>query len=1215
MKKALKILVLVFVISVLAMTVVACDVDCPNGHTWDGGTVTKQPTCTEAGERTYTCAVCGTTRTAAVEALGHSYNYVPEVPADCESAGTAAHYTCSRCDKLFVSQNGEMKEVTAEELVVTANHSWDSGIVTKYPTCTEAGEKTYTCLSCGETKTEAVAAAGHDYGEEIAEVPATCTTSGTAAHYECANCHKLFVGAEGEKTQVTVAEITLAPAHSFDDGVVTTQPTCQATGIKTYTCSACHATHTELVPATGHDYGDEIAEVPATCTKTGTAAHYQCASCGKLFVDDNGVKKEVTANELVIALVAHSYDEGTVTTQPTCEKDGVKTFACTACGHTYTEKVSATGHNYGDEIAEVAATCTATGTKAHYECANCGKLFVDVNGRKIQVTENYLTIALVPHTVVTDEAVEPTCTATGLTEGKKCSVCGEILTAQEEIPAKGHSYDNGVVTTQPTCTEKGEKTFTCTVCGATKTEEVAELGHDIVHHEAKTPTCTEKGWEAYDTCSRCGYTTYKEIEAKGHTEEVMPAVEPTCTEAGTEAHYECSTCHTLFVDKDGVKTEVTAEELVIAAKGHSYGELITEVAATCTTAGTKAHYKCSACDTLFVEENGEKKQVTAEDLAIPATGHTYNAAETHSNKCVNCDNEITFEEIVAIIKGLANKEETTDTYLLKGVVTDFDSFHNPYITVEGTSDTVLCYYLHEGTHDEVTYYPDDLEIGYTITVVGPLKKFNPDLEIEDGNLIGAISPQRTVTLEAVTNGTVDVVGEGSFPTTAHDGDKISFTVTANDGYKVASVTVNGTAITADADGTYTATVNGNTTIKVEIVEDSVVVPEAELVLTLTAETMEMNSDGYADNNGDHVVGEYTVTSNQVYKKNGGTDLQWQKNNGSLTLTGTFCKVIINYTQGSYTLTVNNKPYSGTTANGQIIFDFGSDITGEYIIKVGNATGYVSSIEFYAMPACAHEVDNWSPNYDGTHSGECTICGETVTEDCTYQDGKCTVCEAAQPSHSITVEIANGRVTAADDTEMPSSALVGTNVSFKVIVNDGYVLSKVIVDGEEIEATNDIYTITVNADVTITVEIISAASAPVATFTLGNNGATSHYDGTSAENEYTESNGGYTLKLTGLSNVYKNARDDEGNGCLKLGTGSKTGKFTFTVADDVKTVKIYVAKYKANKTSVTINGTTYDLTKNSSDGEYDCIEIDVSSNKTITLESNKRCMVNTIEFYA
>lgn len=1399
MKKALKILVLVFVISVLAMTVVACDVDCPNGHTWDGGTVTKQPTCTEAGERTYTCAVCGTTRTAAVEALGHSYNYVPEVPADCESAGTAAHYTCSRCDKLFVSQNGEMKEVTAEELVVTADHSWDSGIVTKHPTCTEAGEKTYTCLSCGETKTEAIAATGHDYGEEIAEVPATCTTSGTAAHYECANCHKLFVDAEGEKTQVTVAEITLAPAHSFDDGVVTTQPTCQATGIKTYTCSACHATHTELVPATGHDYGDEIAEVPATCTTQGTAAHYQCASCGKLFVDDNGVKKEVTANELVIALVAHSYDEGTVTTQPTCEKDGVKTFACTACGHTYTEKVSATGHNYGDEIAEVAATCTATGTKAHYECANCGKLFVDVNGRKIQVTENYLTIALVPHTVVTDEAVEPTCTEkgltegshcsvcgtvivaqteipanghsygelidevaatceaagtkahyecavcgkyfvdvedektevtaeelaieklahtvvvdeaveptctatgltdgshcsvcgevivaqevlaanghteeiipaveatctqTGLTEGKRCSVCGEILTEQQVVPvaehksvvvydngghwtecencrqvlsekvlhtwtvseqvaptctqkgsvtetcacgatrstvvsatghtvtkveatqatceqegnveyykcvndncgalflkvgddyvpttieevtlpkahtygeliaekeatcteagtaahyecstchtlfvdkdgvktevteaelviaAKGHQYDDGVVTTQPTCTDKGVKTFTCTVCSATKTEEVAELGHDIVHHEAKTPTCTEKGWEAYDTCSRCDYTTYKEIEAKGHTEEVLPAVEPTCTETGLTEGKKCSVCG-----------EILEAQKEISAKGHDYGELIAEVAATCTTAGTKAHYKCSACDTLFVEENGEKKQVTAEDLTIPATGHTYNAAETHSNKCVNCDNEISFEEIVAIIKGLADKEETTDTYLLKGVVTDFDRFHNPYITVEGTSDTVLCYYLHEGTHDGVTYYPDDLEIGYTITVVGPLKKFNSDLEIDNGNLIGAISPQRTVTLEAVTNGTVDVVGGGSFPTTAHDGDKISFTVTANDGYKVASVTVNGTAITADADGTYTATVNGNTTIKVEIVEDSVVVPVEEVLAELTFP--DGNNKGVSSYTDEWTatIGNYTWTLNNFSNYNNGWDYirAGRKSAASVAaisigLSEKITKVVVTVDKADNASKINSFKLivASDSEFKTVIEEVPLTIkTGENVFVISNPTEnlyykieldcaaagdngivQISKVTYY-YAACAHEVDNWSSNNNGTHSGECTICGETVTEDCTYKDGNCTVCGAVQPSHSITVEIANGRVTAADDTEMPSSALVGTNVSFKVIVNDGYKLISVMVNDEELEAVDGVYTITVTADVTINVDIVAESTA-------------------------------------------------------------------------------------------------------------------------------------------
>ena len=705
MKKALKILVLVFVISVLAMTVVACDVDCPNGHTWDGGTVTKQPTCTEAGERTYTCAVCGATRTAAVEALGHSYNYVPEVPADCKTEGTAAHYTCSRCDKLFVSQNGEMKEVTAEELVVTADHSWDSGIVTKYPTCTEAGEKTYTCLSCGETKTEAVAATGHDYGEEIAEVPATCTTSGTAAHYECANCHKLFVDAEGEKTQVTVAEITLAPAHSFDDGVVTTQPTCQATGIKTYTCSACHATHAELVPATGHDYGDEIAEVPATCTKTGTAAHYQCASCGKLFVDDNGVKKEVAANELVIALVAHSYDEGTVTTQPTCEKDGVKTFACTACGHTYTEKVSATGHNYGEEIAEVAATCTATGTKAHYECATCHKLFVDVNGRKIQVTENYLTIALVPHTVVTDEAVEPTCTATGLTQGSHCSVCGTVIVAQTEIPANGHSYGELIDEVAATCEAAGTKAhYECAVCGKyfvdvedEKTEVTAEelaiekLAHTVVVDEAVEPTCTATGltdgkrcsvcgeilteqqvvpvaehksvvvydngghWTECETCRQvlsekvlhewkvseqvaptctqkgsvtetcaCGATRSTVVSATGHTVTKVEATQATCEHEGNVEYYKCvnDKCGALFLKVGDDYVPTTIEEVTLP-NAHTYGELIAEKEATCTEAGTAAHYECSTCHTLFVDKDGVKTEVTKEELVIAAKGHSY----------------------------------------------------------------------------------------------------------------------------------------------------------------------------------------------------------------------------------------------------------------------------------------------------------------------------------------------------------------------------------------------------------------------------------------------------------------------------------------------------------------------------------------------------------------------------------------------------------------
>ncbi len=147
---------------------------------------------------------------------------------------------------------------------------------------------------------------------------------------------------------------------------------------------------------------------------------------------------------------------------------------------------------------------------------------------------------------------------------------------------------------------------------------------------------------------------------------------------------------------------------------------------------------------------------------------------------------------------------------------------------------------------------------------------------------------------------------------------------------------------------------------------------------------------------------------------------------------------------------------------------------------------------------------------------------------------------------------------------------------------------------------------------------AAAGDVAATFKLGEDGAASHSETTKAASSYKETSGGYTLEFSSLSNVYVNSRDAKGNGCLKLGTGSKTGSFTFTVPNDVMSVVIYVAKYKATATTVTINGTNYTITKASDDGEYDEIKIDTSVTRTVTFStttSGKRCMINTIEFYA
>ena len=138
---------------------------------------------------------------------------------------------------------------------------------------------------------------------------------------------------------------------------------------------------------------------------------------------------------------------------------------------------------------------------------------------------------------------------------------------------------------------------------------------------------------------------------------------------------------------------------------------------------------------------------------------------------------------------------------------------------------------------------------------------------------------------------------------------------------------------------------------------------------------------------------------------------------------------------------------------------------------------------------------------------------------------------------------------------------------------------------------------------------------LATFEFGANGSASHNDG-SSKTSYNETNNGYTLTLSSMTNVYTGARDAKGNSCIKLGASSKVGGFTFTVPENVTKVVIYVAQYKANTTKVTVNGTTHTITSASNNGAYTSIEIDTTNTKTVsltTVSGGYRAMINTIEF--